>query len=77
MSNNFLNYLFFLSLCGFVLLSILSILAFANVESLKIKKDNHINSGIMLLVNGLIYFGIAAFIYFYKLRNTKRGGGYM
>jgi hypothetical protein len=48
------NYILFIGIAGFFVLLILSIMAFANVESLKIKQGKHIQSGVMLLVISIV-----------------------
>ena len=65
------NYIIILSLSGFGFLLILSFMAFGNFESLKIKNGKNKNSGIMLLVDSLIYLLIAFFV-FYKYKKKKK-----
>jgi hypothetical protein len=65
------NYIIILSLSGFGFLLILSFMAFGNFESLKIKNGKNKNSGIMLLVDSLIYLLIAFFI-LYKYKKKKK-----
>ena len=76
MSNCCYTYFILISLSGFLYLLILSIFAFLDAESLKIKNKKHNNSGIMLIINSLIYLGIAFFLLF-KQKKQKRRGGYM
>ena len=71
MSETCLTYLFTIALSGFIYLLILSFYAFSNTESLKIKKKKHINSGIMLLINSIIYLAIAIYLN-YKIRKAKK-----
>lgn len=59
MSKGLLIYIFLISGFGFILLLILSILAFLDVESLEIEENRNKNSGIMLLVNSIVYLIIA------------------
>jgi hypothetical protein len=54
MSIFLLNYFLLMSFAGFIVLLILSCLAFANVEALKIKKDKHIGSGVVLIIVSLV-----------------------
>ncbi len=75
MSETCLNYLFIIALSGFIYLLILSFFAFSNSESLKIKKNKHTNSGIMLLINSLIYLLIAVYLN-YKKRKIKKTTNY-
>ena len=49
--NQFLReYLFYLSLAGFIFMFLLSMMAFFNSDYLKINKETHIKSGISLLI---------------------------
>ena len=75
MSETCLNYLFIIALSGFIYLLILSFFAFSNSESLKIKKNKHKNSGIMLLINSLIYLLIEVYLN-YKKRKIKKTTNY-
>jgi hypothetical protein len=75
MSETCLTYLFTIALSGFIYLLILSFYAFSNTESLKIKKKKHINSGIMLLINSIIYLAIAIYLN-YKIRKAKKSTNY-
>jgi membrane protein DedA with SNARE-associated domain len=75
MSETCLNYLFIIALSGFIYLLILSFFAFSNSESLKIKKNKHTNSGIMLLINSIIYLAIAIYLN-YKIRKAKKTTNY-
>lgn len=55
MNDYFRQYLFYISLAGFVFLLLLSMMSFFCYEFLKIKKENHINSGISLaMASGVI-----------------------
>ena len=57
-----LNYIYIITFCGFVYLLILSFFAFFNSEVLKIKKNKHKNSGIILLINSLVYLAISIYL---------------
>lgn len=78
-SNSFcLNYTFYICIAGFVFLNIFGILAFANVESLKIKKGNHVKSGIMLVTIACVIiflidqvYGVLALLLFFKTRKSQ------
>lgn len=61
-------YLYFISLGGFIFLLFFSILSFINSEGLEIKQDHHINSGVLLLTNCIIYLIIAIFL---KINQSK------
>ena len=76
MTNALFNYIFLISTTGFVVLLIFSIMSFANNESLQIEKGKNTNSGVMLLVNSLIYLAIAIFIK-YKQNLARKRDGYM
>ena len=76
MSNALFNYIFLISTTGFVVLLIFSIMSFANNESLQIEKGKNTNSGVMLLVNSLIYLAIAIFSK-YKQNLALKRDGYM
>jgi hypothetical protein len=54
MSNLLINYLFYLCIAGFAILSILSVMAYANLPSMKIKEGKHIKSGSILLAAGIV-----------------------
>jgi len=54
MSNLLINYLFYLSIAGFAILSILSVMAYANLPSMKIKEGKHIKSGSILLAAAIV-----------------------
>ena len=62
------NYLFLISTGSAIILFIFSIMAFLNIEGLKIKTGQYIKSGIMLLINSLFYTAIAAFL---KIKMNK------
>jgi hypothetical protein len=47
-------YFLFIGLAGFFVLLILSILAFANVQALKIKEGNNVASGVILLITAFV-----------------------
>jgi len=73
--NSFIaNYIFLMCLSGFGFLMILSFMAFGDIESLKIKKGKYKNSGVMLLVDSLIYLIIGFFVFCkYKKNNNPEG----
>jgi hypothetical protein len=54
MSSLLNTYIAVLSMGGFVLLLILSLFAFLNMEALKIKQGRHIYSGISLLISSIV-----------------------
>ena len=62
------NYLFSISIGSAIILFIFSIMAFLNIEGLKIKSGKYIISGIMLLINSLFYTAIAVFL---KIKMNK------
>ena len=62
------NYLFLISTGSAIILFIFSIMAFFNIEGLKIKSGKYIISGIMLLINSLFYTAIAVFL---KIKMNK------
>jgi hypothetical protein len=73
MSPFFLNYLFWLCSAGFVVLLIFSGLAFAGVQTFKIRDKRNISAGISLLLPSMVslkniikkmYLGGAIFLYF-------------
>lgn len=49
-----MNYLFIISICGFIILFILSIMAFSNVENFKIKPGEKIRAGIILIMGSFV-----------------------
>jgi hypothetical protein len=75
MTNYCYNYIFIICLCGFIYLFILSIFAFSNSEILRIKNKKHKNSGFMLIINSLIYLGLAIF-FNYKTKQLNKREGY-
>ncbi len=54
MSIFWVMYFLFIGLAGFFVLLILSILAFANVQALKIKEGNNVASGVILLITAFV-----------------------
>lgn len=54
MSIFLLNYLLCLCCAGFLVLLVLSIMAFCNMEALKIEDNKHIASGIILLIVSIV-----------------------
>ena len=65
-------YIYLLSLGGFFILFYFSILSFKNNEALEIKPGKNKNSGVMCLINSLIYLAIALYVN-YKYRNELYG----
>ena len=49
---------------GGIFMLIVSIMAFSNMEALKIKKGKHTQSGIMLIITSAVSYIIHFFIYF-------------
>ena len=74
MSNALFNYIFIISTSGFFVLFIFSMMSFANSESLQIEKGKKNNSGVMLLVNSIIYLIIAIFVKFKQNQTNQRNG---
>ena len=58
----FWEYLFFISIGSSLILLLFSIFAFIDLEGMKIAKGKHITSGMILLVNSVIYFIIALLV---------------
>jgi hypothetical protein len=56
MSPFFLRYIFLVSSAGFAILTIFSILAFSNIEALKIQKDRNLQSGGVLLITAIVKY---------------------
>lgn len=50
----FTKYIYYCSFCGGIFTLILSIMAFINVEALKIKKDENIHSGVNLIISSAV-----------------------
>lgn len=67
-------YLFILGCCGFVVLLVLSVMAFCNNEAFEITEDKHMHSGIMLMVNSVVYLIIAIVIKLKYVKDKKREG---
>ena len=70
-------YIYLVSLGGFFILFFISILSFRNNEALEIKSGKHINSGVMCLIDSLIYLAIAIYIYYRHQKELKERDGYM
>ena len=49
-----MNYLLIISISGFIVLLILSIMAFSNVENFHIKKGEKIKAGIILIIGSFV-----------------------
>ena len=58
----FWEYLFFISIGSSLILLLVSIIAFIDLEGMKIAEGKHITSGMILLVNSVIYFIIALLV---------------
>jgi hypothetical protein len=56
MASFLVKYIQLISLGGFVILLVFSILAFCNVEFFKIKEGKNIDSGIILLIVSLVIY---------------------
>jgi hypothetical protein len=54
MASFLVKYIQFISLAGFLVLLVFSILAFCNVEFFKIKQGKNISSGVILLIVSLV-----------------------
>lgn len=74
MSNALFGYIFIISTSGFFVLFIFSMMSFANSESLQIEEGKKNNSGVMLLVNSIIYLIIAIFVKFKQFKTNQRNG---
>ena len=70
-------YIYLLSLGGFFIFIFFSILSFRNHEALEIKVGKNKNSGIMCLIDGLIYLAIALYINYRHRKALKDNDGYM
>ena len=70
-------YIYLVSLGGFFILFFFSILSFRNNESLEIKSGKHNNSGVMCLIDSLIYLAIAIFINYKYRKELKGRDGYV
>lgn len=70
-------YIYLVSLGGFFILFFFSILSFRNNEALEIKSGKHKNSGVMCLIDSIIYLGIAFYIYYKHRKELKEKDGYM
>ena len=70
-------YIYLISLGGFFILFFFSILSFRNNEALEIKLGKNKNSGIMCLINSLIYLAIALYINYKHRKELKEKDGYM
>jgi hypothetical protein len=67
------KYFQLMTLAGFIILIIIAILAFCDIQYLKIKKGENVKSGIILLIVALIYGTISAILHYRlnKLETTK------
>ena len=70
-------YIYLISLGGFFILFFFSILSFRNNEFLEIKDGKNKNSGIMLLIDSLIYLAIALYVNYKHRKELKERDGYM
>ena len=70
-------YIYLVSFGGFIILFFLSILSFKNYKSLEIKSGKHNNSGVMCLIDSLIYLAIAIFINYKYRKELKGRDGYV
>ena len=70
-------YIYLISLGGFFILFFFSILSFRNNEFLEIKDGKNKNSGIMLLIDSLIYLTIALYVNYKHRKELKEKDGYM
>ena len=70
-------YIYLISLGGFFILFFFSILSFRNNEFLEIKNGKNKNSGIMLLIDSLIYLAIALYVNYKHRKELKERDGYM
>jgi hypothetical protein len=70
-------YIYLISLGGFFILFFFSILSFRNNEFLEIKNGKNKNSGIMLLIDSLIYLAIALYVNYKHRKELREKDGYM
>jgi len=77
MSNYLYYYIYLISLGGFFILFFFSILSFRNNESLEIKEGKHKNSGIMCLIDSLIYLAIALYVNYKHRKEIKEKDDYV
>lgn len=70
-------YIYLISLGGFFILFFFSILSFRNNESLEIKEGKHKNSGIMCLIDSLIYLAIALYVNYKHRKEIKEKDDYV
>lgn len=56
MSSLIMYYFLFLCIAGFVVLSILSMMAFANLPCMNIKQGKNVNSGITLIITAIVKY---------------------
>ena len=70
-------YIYLISLGGFFILFFFAILSFRNNEALEIKTGKHKNSGVMCLIDSLIYLAIALYVYYKHRKELKEKDGYM
>ena len=66
------NYIYLISIGGFFILFFFSILSFRNYEVLEIKEGKNNNSGIICLIDSLVYLTIAIYMK-YKHKKILKG----
>lgn len=66
------EYFFLISIFGFGVMLIFSIMSFSNCECLQIKQGQYISSGIILITNSLIYLTIAIIIKTRQISNIRK-----
>lgn len=65
-------YLYIISIGGFVVLLVFAILSFANSEGMNIKVNRNIHSGVLLLMNSVMYLGCAILLTWYQRKNNRK-----
>ena len=65
------NYVMCILLVGGIFTFIVSIMAFVNVEALRINKNKHIESGINLLITSFVFCGLFVFSYYMSRLKKK------
>jgi len=70
-------YIYLISLGGFFVLFFFSVLSFKNNEALEIKQGKHKNSGVMCLIDSIIYLGIAIYVNYKYKKDQQEKDGYM
>ena len=70
-------YLFLISLGGFCILLFFSIMSFRNNEALVIKSNKNKNSGVMCLVDSIIYLLIAIYVNYKHKKELSEKDGYL